>query len=102
MTEENEIEETEIEEIETEETESNDSVSSNNKREAFLKLAPSRMTKAIKSIQLLGNLANRNSYDYEDKHIEKMMATLIKEVETLQEKFKKVSGKAEKEFSFED
>ena len=72
------------------------------KREAFKRIAARRMTEAIKKIQLIGNLSNRSSYDFEAKHVEKMIGTLEKEIEVLKVKFKAVEVEEEKDFSFED
>jgi hypothetical protein len=57
-------------------------------RKKFKRLKESRLNKAIKSIQLLGNLADKTNYNYGYSDIEKLSETLIKEVESTILKFK--------------
>lgn len=59
-----------------------------NKRENFERLAEKRMTEAIKKIRLIGNLSNRNNYDYTDAHVKEMISTLENEIVLLKNKFK--------------
>ena len=42
------------------------------KREKFVRLATGRVNKAIKEIQLIGNLSNRTYYEYSNADIEKI------------------------------
>lgn len=59
------------------------------KREKFEELGEKRMNEAIKKIRLIGNLANRNNYDYTDKHVKDIISTLEAEIQILKSKFKK-------------
>lgn len=45
-------------------------------REKFIKLASARVSKALKDIQLIGNLSNRSNYDYTDEDITKIFKAL--------------------------
>ena len=57
------------------------------KREKFEELGEKRMKEAIKKIRLLGNLSNKNNYDYTDEHAKIMIDTLEKEIQLLKNKF---------------
>lgn len=67
-----------------------------NKRDRFVRLAESRVNKTLKDLDLIGNLSNRNNYDYSSDDVKKMFHILkskIKEVETRFENFKKPTFK---------
>jgi hypothetical protein len=61
---------------------------SRNKRAKFVELAEARVAKAIALIRLIGNLANRNNYEYSDTDSSKIIAALEAELKTLRMKFK--------------
>jgi len=61
-------------------------------REKFVRLASARVTKALKDIQLIGNLANRSNYDYKDEDISKIFKALTDEINACRKKFE-LSGK---------
>lgn len=54
----------------------------------FRVLAKSRVNKAIKSIQLIGNLANKSHYDYTSKEADQIISALEKELRSVKYKFK--------------
>ena len=56
-------------------------------REKFKELAEKRVTRAIKDIRLISNLANRNNYRFEPQEAEKIVSTLEREVKMLRTKF---------------
>ena len=58
------------------------------KSEKFKLLAEKRVNNAIKNINLIGNLANPSSYEYNDEQVNKIFTVLKKELETAQMKFK--------------
>jgi uncharacterized protein YeeX (DUF496 family) len=68
-------------------------------RERFVDLANKRVTKALKSIQLIGNLSNRSNYDYTEEDVAKIIRALQDEVSACRKRFdlamKKQSGKAQ-------
>ena len=70
-----------------------------NKREKFEELGEKRMNEAIKKIRLIGNLSNRNNYDYTDEHVKTMISTLESEIQLLKNRFKKEED-SEINFSF--
>lgn len=65
------------------------------RRERFLKLAPKRMTKAIKAIRAVANMANKGAYSYNDDEVEKIRKALIDAVEYAVRDFSRVETKEE-------
>lgn len=66
-------------------------------RAKFVKLASARVTKTLKDIQLIGNLANRSNYDYTDEDITKIFRALNEEIASCKKRFElsnKKSGAA--------
>jgi hypothetical protein len=55
--------------------------------ERFRRLAGKRVTRTIKDIRLIGNLGNRNNYEYTDDEVEKIFRTLEKELKLARAKF---------------
>ena len=56
-------------------------------REKFVELAQKRVTRAIKDLRLIGNLANRNNYDFAAPDADKIVAALEREIRALKSKF---------------
>jgi hypothetical protein len=56
-------------------------------REKFVELAQKRVSKAMKDIQLIGNLSNRSNYDYTEEDVTKIMRALSDEVSACRKKF---------------
>jgi transcription elongation GreA/GreB family factor len=69
------------------------------KLDKFERLAQKRMVEAIKKIRLLGNLSNRNNYDYNEVHVESIISNLEKELADLRRKFVEES-REKKEITF--
>ena len=59
--------------------------------EKFKNLAEKRTNNAIKTIKLIGNLANPSHYDYTDEQIKKILNALSAEVATTKKKFELAS-----------
>ena len=57
------------------------------KREKFIRIAEARTNKAAEMIRLLGNCANRSSYDYADEDIKKIFGFLEKELKNARSKY---------------
>lgn len=53
------------------------------KRERFVRLAEARTAKAIKSIRLLSNLANRSNYAYDESELNQILKALDTEMKHL-------------------
>ncbi len=56
-------------------------------REKFVDLAKKRVSKAMKNIQLIGNLSNRSNYDYTEEDVAKIFKALSDEISTCRKKF---------------
>lgn len=70
------------------------------KRDKFERLAEKRVTEAIKKIRLVGNLSNRNNYDYTEAHAKQIIDTLDNEIKILKNKFKDEKESTDTTFSF--
>lgn len=57
------------------------------RRERFVSLAQKRVTRAIKDLRLIGNLANRSNYSYDQKDGVKIIAALESELKLLKRRF---------------
>ena len=68
-------------------------------RKRFVELANKRVSKALKSIQLIGNLSNRSNYDFTDEDVTKILRALQDEISACKKRFdlalKKQSGKSQ-------
>ncbi|GGM39425.1 hypothetical protein GCM10011351_26970 [Paraliobacillus quinghaiensis] len=70
------------------------------KLDKFERLAEKRVTETIKKIRLVGNLANKNNYEYSEEHAKKIIETLDDEMRLLKSRFKEELQKESKSFSF--
>jgi hypothetical protein len=59
----------------------------NGDREKFVELAKKRVSKAMKDIQLIGNLSNRSNYDYTEEDVAKILKALGEEIAACRKKF---------------
>ena len=57
------------------------------KHSKFKELAEKRVNRAIDDIRLIGNLANRNNYDFDQEDAVKICSVLDAEIKTLKLKF---------------
>lgn len=58
-----------------------------NDRGKFKKLAEARVGKALKAIQLIGNLSNRSNYDFTDDDVTKIFKALNDEISSCRRRF---------------
>ena len=70
------------------------------KHEKFIGLAESRTNSAIKSIQLIGNLANRSNYEYSKEEITELFKALEKEIQLAKRSFEWELEKKDRKFKF--
>jgi hypothetical protein len=56
-------------------------------RDKFVRLANARVNRAIKAIQLVGNLSNRSNYDYTSDDVEKIFRALTAEIRACRQRF---------------
>ena len=68
------------------------------KRQKFVELAEARVNKALKDIQLIGNLSNRSAYEFSEADIRKIFGALQKGLEGAKVRFSKESDGAGGEF----
>ena len=61
-------------------------------REKFVELANKRVTKAIKDLRLVGNLANRRAYKYTENDAKKIVRSLQRELDVLKARFRGDEG----------
>lgn len=70
-------------------------------REKFVRLANARVNKAIKAIQLVGNLSNRSNYAYTEDDVNKIFRTLKTELNTCRQRFSNKVGAKDASFRLE-
>lgn len=70
-------------------------------REKFVRLANARVNKAIKAIQLVGNLSNRSNYAYTEDDVDKIFRTLKTELNTCRQRFSNEVGTKDASFRLE-
>ena len=63
------------------------------KREKFRELAESRTNKAIEAILRIGNLSNRQMYEYEDDEVRKIIRALKDAIASVEGRFHSPRGK---------
>jgi len=68
------------------------------KRDKFVELAEARVNRALKDLQLIGNLSNRSAYDFTDADIRKIFAALQRGMDLARSRFSKASDRAGGEF----
>lgn len=61
--------------------------STESKEQRFVRLAENRVNRAIKDIKLIGNLCNRNNYQYSEEQVKKITDALSNEVKAVKQKF---------------
>jgi hypothetical protein len=69
-----------------------------NKRTKFVELAEARVGKALKTIRLIGNLTNKNNYEFDEADFAKILAALEAEIRDLKIKLKTGGGKTKPSF----
>ena len=59
----------------------------NKAREKFVELAEKRVSRALKDLQLIGNLSNRNNYKYTEQDVKKIFDSLEAELRNAKVRF---------------
>lgn len=72
------------------------------KRKKFVELAQARVNRAIKDMRLIGNLANRNSYEYSDEDTKRIFRALQRELDAAKSRFTGDTGGKDSEFRLEE
>jgi hypothetical protein len=70
-------------------------MSDRDKSVKFVELANKRVNRAIKDMQLVGNLANKTNYEYTDEQAKKILRALQQELDLLKHAFSS-TGEAQK------
>lgn len=71
------------------------------KRKKFVELAEARVNRAIKDVRLIGNLANRNAYEYVDEDARKIFRALQRELDAAKARFSGDTGGKDTDFKLE-
>jgi predicted phage tail protein len=72
------------------------------KRQKFIELANARVNRALKELQLIGNLSNKRSYSYTEKDTKQILRALEGELDKLREKLKSGSDRGSNAFRLEE
>lgn len=64
-------------------------------RQKFVQLAQARVNRALKDIQLIGNLSNRSNYDFTDDDVDKIFKALSQEITACRKRFELSKRKAD-------
>lgn len=71
------------------------------KRERFIKVAETRVTKILDMLRLLKNCSNRNNYEYTEGDVELMFSQINKAVKEARESYSQAMSKSKPaSFSF--
>ena len=68
------------------------------KRENFVRLAEARVSRALDSIRVIGNLSNRSNYEYDEQDVKKIIKTLQDEVAKVKIKLEAKSRISKQQF----
>jgi ABC-type Fe3+-hydroxamate transport system substrate-binding protein len=68
----------------------------------FIELANKRVNKTIKDIQLIGNLANKQNYDYTEQQAKKIIKALQQELDEVKQSFANTSTSTKKTFVLDE
>ncbi len=60
-------------------------------RDKFVRLATKRVSSAMKSMQLVGNLSNKSNYDYTEEDVSKILKALQEELNACKKRFEMAS-----------
>jgi hypothetical protein len=68
------------------------------KRGKFVELAEKRTVNAIRTIRVIGKLANKSAYEYDENDVKKIIGALSREIDTLKARMTSKNGKGEVDF----
>jgi FKBP-type peptidyl-prolyl cis-trans isomerase (trigger factor) len=71
------------------------------KREKFVQLAEKRVIRSIRDLRLIGNLANRNNYEYTEDDVKRIVAVLMSEIRGVKTRFKNGTNRQKVDFKLE-
>lgn len=67
----------------------------------FVELANKRVNRALKDMQLIGNLANRQNYDFSEEQVKQIIRALQQEIDLLKQSFQSTGQTGRKDFILE-
>jgi hypothetical protein len=67
----------------------------------FERIAMRRVTEALRQLRLIGNLSNKQTYDYSEQHIRQIFDALETELRRTKSRFKHGDDGREQGFSFQ-
>jgi hypothetical protein len=70
-------------------------------RQKFVRLANSRVNKAIKAIRIVGNLSNRSNYSYSSADVDRIFRVLSQELRSCRQRFSSEGLAEEGDFKIE-
>ena len=68
----------------------------------FVELANKRVNKTIKDIQLIGNLANKQNYDYTEQQAKQIIKALQEELDEVKQTFTNTITSTKKTFALNE
>lgn len=68
------------------------------KAEKFVELANKRVNKALKHLKLVGNLSNRNNYEYSEQQVRKIVKALQEEIDGIRQRFQDADARKDNDF----
>jgi hypothetical protein len=68
-------------------------------RERFVRLGTHRTNEVLRKLKVLGNCANRNLYEYDDKDIEKIFTEIERKMREVKAQFKTTKRSRDREFT---
>lgn len=74
----------------------------NNKSKKFIDLANKRVNKTIKDIRLIGNLANKQNYDYTEQQAKQIIKALQQELDDVKHSFSNTAVSNKKTFVLDE
>lgn len=68
------------------------------KQQKFVEIAEKRVTRLLNDIRLIGNLSNRNNYEYAREDVAKIFAAIESEVKNSRKRFEVALSSDDKSF----
>lgn len=73
-----------------------------NKSDKFIELANKRVNKTLKDIQLVGNLANKQNYEYNEQQVKQILKALQQELDNVKNSFATTNTVNKKIFALDE
>ena len=68
------------------------------KQQKFIEIAEKRVTRLLNDIRLIGNLSNRNNYEYSPEDVAKIFSAIDSELKTSRKRFDVALASEDKRF----